>query len=134
MCISKLEEFFDRTVVWTLDEKHGDHAELAFLETDVVSEYRLATTLEATRTSCRLLMFQSFFLRFVGRKEGSTIQSMLDQYNSSYGHPQRGVPEKLSWACKKIHNVSSWDEFYRRIGIPSPSPAEVNTKMKMTNS
>jgi hypothetical protein len=120
-----LQEFFDRTVVWTLDQRHGDHAELAFLETDKVSEYRLSTTLEATRTSTRLLMFQVFFLRYVARPEGKSLKDILQEYNNSYGRPQPGVPELLQRECKKIHNVHNWSEFYKRIGLPVPSKAEV---------
>ena len=84
---SFLQEFFDRTVMWTLDYRHGNHGELAYLENSAVSEYRLDTTLETTRVSCRLLMFQVFFLRNVGKPEGSTLSSVLKDYNNSYGHP-----------------------------------------------
>jgi hypothetical protein len=83
-----LREFFDRTVMWTLDYRHGNHGELAYLEADEVSQYRLDTTLEATRTSCRLLMFQIFFLRYVGKPQGASLSSILKDYHNSYGHPQ----------------------------------------------
>ena len=74
--------------MWTLDYRHGNHGELAFLETDDVSDYRLLTTIQTTKTSTRLLMFQVFFLRNVGRPKGQSLASILQQYNNSYGHPQ----------------------------------------------
>ena len=123
-----LQEFFDRTVMWTLDYRHGNHGELAFLESEEVSPYRMDTTLETTKTSCRLLMFQVFFLRFVGKPKGSTLQSILSQYNNSYGHPQPGVPERLQVETKRIHNVKSWKDFYTRIGLPTPTEEKI-TKM-----
>lgn len=36
-----------------------------------------------------------------------------------------GTAERLCEECRKIHSVSSWEEFYTRLGLPAPSPAEM---------
>eukprot|EP01119_Soliformovum_irregulare_P010323 TRINITY_DN2538_c1_g1_i2.p1 TRINITY_DN2538_c1_g1~~TRINITY_DN2538_c1_g1_i2.p1 ORF type:complete len:1193 (-),score=425.36 TRINITY_DN2538_c1_g1_i2:218-3796(-) len=125
-----LQECFDRNVVWILDEKHGAHPELCYLEKEPISQYRLETTMKCSQTSLRLVMFQSFFLRFVGNVGNLSIKMRLDRYNDSYGHPPRGVPEKLCWACRKICQVRSWEDFYLRLGLPAPSRSEMTSILR----
>jgi hypothetical protein len=61
LAVAFLEEFFTRNVRWALAAREGDHGELAVLEPDgSVSEYRLSTTLAASATAVRLLLFQCF--------------------------------------------------------------------------
>ena len=57
------KEAIVRNVVWLLDRKGAGMAELAYLESDKTSAYRLKKTFEASRTSYRLLMFSELFRR-----------------------------------------------------------------------
>ncbi len=127
-----LQEFFDRTVFWTLDERQHNMPELAYLEQDAVSEYRLDRTLRSTQTATRLLMFQVFFMRFVGKPQGKSLPQILDLYNKSYGRPQRGTAETLCDETKRIHHVDSWSEFYRRIGLAEPSLAQMSEMLRQS--
>ncbi|KAK3349602.1 hypothetical protein B0T25DRAFT_548524 [Lasiosphaeria hispida] len=56
-------EAITRNVVWLLDGKGAGFAELGYLESDPVSQYRLKRTFEGSRTSYRLLMFSELFRR-----------------------------------------------------------------------
>ena len=56
-------EAITRNVVWLLDRKGAGMAELAYLESDTISHYRLKKTFEGSRTSYRLLMFSELFRR-----------------------------------------------------------------------
>lgn len=116
-----LQEFFDRCVLWMLDGQSGDKGELAYLEQDASSEYRLQTTLEAMKTSTRLLMFQVFFMKYVGRPEGATHEDILKGYDDRYGFPVSGMAVKLQNACKDFYKVKTWKNFYRRIEITPPT-------------
>jgi ubiquitin-protein ligase len=58
-----ITEAITRNVVWLLDQKGAGMAELGYLETDNVCNYRLKKTFEGSRTSYRLLMFSELFRR-----------------------------------------------------------------------
>lgn len=58
-----VKEAITRNVVWMLDTKGAGMAELAYLETDKVSKYRLKKTYQGSRVSYRILMFSELFRR-----------------------------------------------------------------------
>jgi len=58
-----ITEAITRNVVWLLDQKGAGMAELGYLESDEVCNYRLKKTFEGSRTSYRLLMFSELFRR-----------------------------------------------------------------------
>jgi hypothetical protein len=58
-----ITEAITRNVVWLLDKKGAGFAELGYLESDPICEYRLKKTFEGSRTSYRLLMFSELFRR-----------------------------------------------------------------------
>jgi len=124
------KNFFDRTVLWMLDSENGNHPELAYLESDPVCKYRLETTFEATKTSTRLLMFQIFFLRNLARPKEKTIADILEEYNHSYGFPPAGMSRKLQKACAKIYVTKDWANFYKRLGLASPTDEEMTSLLR----
>ena len=67
-----IKEAITRNVVWMLDARGTGMAELSFLETDAVSEYRLRKTFEAGLTSYRLLMFAKLMQDSVNSAPAST--------------------------------------------------------------
>ncbi|KAK3332312.1 hypothetical protein B0T19DRAFT_398093 [Cercophora scortea] len=56
-------EAITRNVVWMLDRRGAGMAELAYMESDEVSEYRIKKTFEGSLTSYRILMFSELFRR-----------------------------------------------------------------------
>ncbi|KAM7221808.1 hypothetical protein V8F06_002801 [Rhypophila decipiens] len=58
-----VKEAITRNVVWVLDTRGAGMAELAYLETDRVSKYRLKKTYQGSRVSYRILMFSELFRR-----------------------------------------------------------------------
>lgn len=125
-----LQECFDRNVMWILDMRSGGHGELAYLESDPISEYRLNTTFEAAKTSLRLLMFQAFFFHYVAKPKGKTRQEILSEYRSSYGFPPAGLAVKLQQACWEIHQVNKWKDFYWRVNVMPPSQTTLTSILR----
>ncbi|KAM7201577.1 SUMO-conjugating enzyme ubc9 [Naviculisporaceae sp. PSN 640] len=58
-----VKEAITRNVVWMLDTRGAGMAELAYLEKDKVSKYRLKKTYQGSRVSYRILMFSELFRR-----------------------------------------------------------------------
>lgn len=46
-----------------------------------------------------------------------------------YGRPPEGVATLLRKECKKIIEVKTWEGFFAKIGLPSPSNAQVLLKL-----
>ncbi len=88
-------------------------------------------------------MFQAFFMENVGHPPNKSHQQMLEEYSFSYGFPPPGnyfvqkkeyhqppsyriyllfecylgMAVKLQQTCFEIYKVSTWQEFYTRIGL-----------------
>ena len=107
-----LQESLTRHGVWMLDPKQGKgHSALAFLEGEPVSEWRLKTSFEASRTSLRLVMFQHAFLSqlpaLCGKRRGerTTVQELKRGLDARYGLPPRDMPGRLVQQIKDIYAV-----------------------------
>ena len=107
-----LQESFARQVVWMLDPLQGKgHTALALLESESVSEWRLKTSFEASRTSLRLVMFQHAFLSqlpaLCGKRLGerSTLLELKEGLDARYGLPPRDMPGRLVQQIKDIYAV-----------------------------
>ena len=109
-------EAMARNVRWTLQ----DYPELYYLE-DFDSSYRVRSTLNATRTSQRLLMFQVYFLQQIGRPRNEPWGSVLQRYNASFGRPPPQVARALFSTCHAILAVTSSSAFFQRLGVAAPT-------------
>ncbi|KAF1348224.1 hypothetical protein EJ07DRAFT_169658 [Lizonia empirigonia] len=83
-----IKESVLRNVVWMLDSKGADMAELAYLEPSVISEYRLVKTFEASRTSYRLLMSLKFFSSSA-RSPGKSLANIREALFESHDIPSK---------------------------------------------
>ncbi len=121
---------------------------MQYLETTSVSQYRLETTFDCTKTSRRLLMFQVAFLQMVyGEKKSNnnnnnnnasppapSIRQLVERYNGSYGYPSAGQAERLQEICKQIFEVNRWRGFYQRLGLSAPSDQELTSTLRQVIS
>jgi len=107
-------ETMTRNVKWMLEA----HPELYYLE-DFESKYRVRTTLDASRTSQRLVMFQVYFLRTIGRP--MPWQDVLARYNLTFGRPPTKVFRALHTTCKQILQIKSSAEYFDRLGVSPPT-------------
>merc|ERR1719191_2231462 len=71
---------------------------------------------DATKTSKRLLMFQTFFLR---------LSTDLATYNRRFGHPTEAQQSTLVNTCRAILAVNSWPAFFARVGARPRDPRAV---------
>ncbi|KAF7194607.1 Ubiquitin-conjugating enzyme E2 1 [Pseudocercospora fuligena] len=111
-----IEEAVTRNVVWMLDKRGRNMAELSFLETSAVSEYRLQKTFEASKTSYRLLMFLNVMRKVVrstrtqkqddGSLKKLTLAELRDELFNRHGAPPNGAATKL--AEKVSERKRSW--------------------------
>ena len=117
-------EAITRNVVWMLDQKKGAGlTELAYLEADAVSEYRLEKTFEASRTSYTLLMFQNLFRRTINRGSGEnrkTLVQMRDDLFDSHGAPPKGTAARLAQRVGQLQAVDNFSDFIDIMGVSQP--------------
>lgn len=120
-----VKEAITRNVVWMLDSRQGKGmAELAYLEADSVSQYRLQKTFEASRTSYTLLMFQNTFRQVINRGNGvqrKSLKQMRDKLFDSHGAPPRGNAARLSSRLRQLQAVSTFPNFISVMGIEMPT-------------
>lgn len=109
-----------RNVVWLLDPCQQNKPHLAYLESSSVCEFRLSETFTGSQTSLRLLMFQTAFLRMVGRPANRSLTEIQAAYTERYGFPAAGVPAELVQTIKLINEVKQWPAFFNIIRVPVP--------------
>lgn len=73
-----IKEAVTRNVVWMLDPKGADMAELSYLKPSAESDYRLRRIFQASKISYRLLMFLNLF-RKIARPQEKSIQQVCDE-------------------------------------------------------
>lgn len=116
LCFHTVKEAILRNVVWMLDSKGADMAELAYLEPSTISEYRLAKTFEASRTSYRLLMFLKLFSSSA-RLAGGSLVSIRETLFDSHGAPPPGVSAVMAQRVREIREIDAFPGFLRAMGI-----------------
>lgn len=120
-----VKEAITRNVVWMLDSRQGKGmTELAYLEADSISQYRLQKTFEASRTSYTLLMFQNTFRQVINRGNGAqrkSIQQMRDEMFDSHGAPPGGTAARLSNRLRQLQAVSTFPNFINVMGVEMPT-------------
>jgi len=107
-----LEETFTRNVRWVLK----DYPELEVLE-NMDSKYRRQKTFQSSRTSLRLLMFQTYFLRFFV----SNIVKYPHDLGNNYGFPPAGVAEIVVKEIQSIYAVDTWMAYFKKVGYARAS-------------
>jgi len=75
-------------------------------------------------------MVQVSFLNLIGRPTGQTIKQTLHYYNRSCGRPNEKMTNSIMLACKEVLEVSSWRQFFPRIGVPPLSAERVTSFLK----
>ncbi|KAF2007492.1 hypothetical protein P154DRAFT_592902 [Amniculicola lignicola CBS 123094] len=92
-----IEEAILRNVVWMLNE----HPDLAYIEPDAVSKYRLLETFNASKTSYRLLMFLKLFSS-TARVPGKSLAELCDALHKRHGAPPHGTSAAM---VQEIHEI-----------------------------
>lgn len=127
-----IKEAILRNVVWMLDAKGADMAELAYLEPSSVSEYRLEKTFEASLTSYRLLMFLKLFSSSA-RPTGKSLTESREGLFDSHGAPPPGVSAAMAQQIREIRGIRSFPAFLRHMGIVDiPGKAEFTCFLRRT--
>lgn len=127
-----IKESILRNVVWMLDAKGADMAELAYLEPSAISDYRLTKTFEASRTSYRLLMFLKLF-NSSARPAGKSLIDLREALFDSHGVPPSDTSIIMALQIRKIHEINEFPGFLRAMGITKiPSKAEFTAFLRRT--
>ncbi|KAK8023923.1 hypothetical protein PG993_011989 [Apiospora rasikravindrae] len=140
-----ITEAITRNVVWILnpnsdsrgrrypnnrDNTKKTYPELAYLEPDAVSAYRLDKTFQGSRTSYRLLMFSELFRRTARPSNSSSSSPSLAQIRDDlfrrHGAPPPGAAAHLASEVRRLHSINNFPAFLREMGmsenqIPTPS-------------
>ncbi|KAK0631096.1 hypothetical protein B0T17DRAFT_607763 [Bombardia bombarda] len=136
-----ITEAITRNVVWLLDQKGAGMAELAYLESDEISEYRLKKTFEGSRTSYRLLIFSELFRRTArpsspsppAKEEPSSsgnktsLVRLCDELFARHGAPPPGAAARLASEVRRLQKIDDFPSFLVEMGI-----AAVPTKRNFT--
>jgi len=136
-----ITEAITRNVVWLLDQKGAGMAELAYLEADQISDYRLQKTFEGSKTSYRLLMFSELFRKTARPKSPAaeepappglapspappaTTAAPTQSYSAAAASPPRQFPAPpQAPPGGKTSLVQLRDELFDRLGAPPPGAA-----------
>lgn len=130
LSLAIIHEAVIRNVVWMLDSKGANMPELSYLEPTSISDYRLKRTFEASRTSYRILMFQSLFAK-IARPADTPISTICDEIFDRHGAPPTGIAEKLASDIRHLRTITSFPEFFDVMGVPyDPSSTEFPTFLK----
>jgi hypothetical protein len=142
-----ITEAITRTVVWLLDIKGANMAELAYLEADEVSDYRLKKTFVGTRTSYRLLMFSELFRRTArpsspapseepvatastskhahpsktSSKRKPSLVQLGEELFDRHGAPPPGAAARLASEVRRLQEIEAFPPFLREMGVSMPS-------------
>lgn len=121
-----IKEAILRNVVWMLDAKGADMAELAYLEPSAISEYRLTKTFEASTTSYRLLMFLKLFSSSA-RPAGKSLADLREALFDSHGVPPPSVSAAMAQRVREIRDTKGFPGFLRAMAI-----RDIPSKTKFT--
>ena len=124
-----LRETITRNCVWMLDKRGANLPELAYMEADSISRYRLQQTFDASKTSYRLLMFLNLFRRTVNRGTGANKISLVqlrERLFDAHGAPPRGTAARLASDIKALQKVNGFPDFLAIMGL-TPPPASTFT-------
>ncbi|KAK8073952.1 hypothetical protein PG994_004851 [Apiospora phragmitis] len=162
-----ITEAITRNVVWLLNpnpESRGrrypnnrdsnitnkSYPELAYLEPDAVSAYRLDKTFQGSRTSYRLLMFSELFRRTArpsttttsasGSSESTTsspssLAQIRDGLFHRHGAPPPGAAAHLASEVRRLHAIKDFPAFLCEMGLSKgqiPTPAHFTTVLHNT--
>ncbi|KAK0707685.1 hypothetical protein B0H67DRAFT_685953 [Lasiosphaeris hirsuta] len=136
-------EAITRNVVWLLDGKGAGYAELGYLETDPVSQYRLKRTFEGSRTSTIAAAPKP------SRRASTTVPSSTSRSaspsNSPYslsslcstlfgrhGAPPPGAAAHLASEVRRLQQIDDFPSFLREMGITIPSASSFTTVLRST--
>ncbi|KAG8530716.1 uncharacterized protein KY384_004073 [Bacidia gigantensis] len=108
-----IKEAVCRNVVWMLNA----HPELAYLEADPISDYRLKMTYMASTTSYNLLMFCSLFARCARPDPSVPLASLRDSLFETHGAPPAGMAEYIASEIRRIKLVDAFPAFMKEVGL-----------------
>jgi ubiquitin-protein ligase len=117
-----IKETITRNVVWMLDAKGANMAELSYMEPNARCNYRLKRTFEASITSYRLLMFLNLFRRVAVGTPRKPLKQLRDEAFERHGAPPKGEAKGLADSIKRIHRIDNFPDFLRELKIGMVSP------------
>ncbi|KAM0329464.1 hypothetical protein ACHAQA_004773 [Verticillium albo-atrum] len=112
-----ITEAITRNVVWLFDKRGSNMPELAYLEPDEESRYRLAKTFEGGQTSYRLLMFSELFRRIARPGRDKSLQDVREELFYRHGAPPPGAAAALAAEVRRLHQVDNFFDFFREMGL-----------------
>jgi len=124
VAVPYIQENLDRNVKWVIEKHPG--LKRSRMPEGVADLERLDDTFDATKVSIKLCMFHVHFLRTV-RPKDTPLEQVAKNYDAFYGMPSHETKEILQKEIFRIHEVSTWPEFFHYIGIKCP-PAAVLTR------
>lgn len=126
-------EAVTRNVVWMLDARGRNMHELSYMEPDNVSEYRLAKTFEASKTSYRLLMFLILMRKTVVAStptqpstpaQSPTLSNLLTSLFARHGAPPPNTASNLASSIRRIQAIDNFSDFLLEMNIGYRSPMD----------
>lgn len=120
-------EAITRNVVWMLDARGRNMPELSYMEPDNVSEYRLAKTFEASKTSYRLLMFLNLMRKTVVAStptQNPTLSNLLTSLFARHGAPPPNTATNLAASVRRIQAIDNFPYFLLEMNIGHRSPVD----------
>jgi len=120
------EEALTRSVMWTLRSDPG--LTRGKFDTVQQTQSRMKKNItkywESAAVGRRLIMFQVWFMRNVGRPNGAHWMEILKGYDSRMGAPDTRVQREIFGTVKRICGISEWPAYFQLLGIKSGQTVE----------
>jgi len=122
-----MAESFTRHVRWIIQK----YPELAKETPDPeIDKNRNAKTLLATVVSQRLLLFQLYFLKHIGRPPGKSLDTIAKEYDATFGRPTNEMKQKFLDGVRQIAAVNTWESVFEWVGLECPAPEALATYLR----
>jgi len=117
-----LSECFARNSLWVI--RSHPHLKCTF-EDGSIDRLRPELTFQSNRVSLRLCLFHVYFLKHVGRPAGMSGEEVARRYDDRLGRPSRTMRYEWQSSCQDIMKISSFNEYFEAINLPSKSRSEL---------
>lgn len=120
-----LGEQMDRQVFWILKD-------VPELEKDDpnIDEERIDVTYKSGEVGFAITMFYSFFIGKILKQDANCLSNILKYEDESYGRMPSTSETMLQKECEEIRKVKSFQEYFKRLGIPLPKKEDLMGKLK----
>lgn len=121
-----IDEVMQRSWFWIL-RYHPEFQSFSYDRDDGSITFRdvnrdekiIEAAFDGAKRSLRIVMLHLYYLLHVARPPNMTTEQTNEQYDALFGQPNARMKDEFESACKEIMAVSTFQEFFRYVGLPN---------------